>query len=106
MCWINWDPLEEEGSVNLTSFIGNNPFIGIDPMGEAVKVTINPTPIRKSKIDLGKGSTEESPRAITCYVDTLKFSCDEKCIMHVHGEMQLWIELLEASSKRWWIRYP
>ena len=103
--WLNRDPIEELDCLNLYCSLANNLISRIDPVGEAVKVTMNPNPIRKSKIDLGKGSAEDSPRAATRYIDTLVFSCDKKCFMHVNGKLELWIELLDKNSKRWWDRY-
>ena len=58
--WLNRDPIEELDCFNLYSALANNLISRIDPLGEAVKVTMNPNPIRKSKIDLGKGSAEDS----------------------------------------------
>ena len=102
--WLSRDPLEEEGSVNMTSFVGNNALIGIDPLGAAVKITANPTPIRKSSITYREGFRTYSIRAITRYSDVLKFSCDRWCVMHVSGEMRLWIELLDENSPKWYDR--
>ena len=38
--WLSRDPLEEEGSVNLTSFLDNNPFANIDPLGNLVVIVL------------------------------------------------------------------
>ena len=40
MRWLNRDPLEEEGSLNLTSFVDNNDIGGIDPLGDMVVVIL------------------------------------------------------------------
>jgi RHS repeat-associated protein len=34
--WLNRDPIEEEGSLNLSGFVGNDPISGIDPLGQFV----------------------------------------------------------------------
>ena len=38
--WLSRDPLEEEGSVNLTSFLDNNPVANIDPLGNLVVIVL------------------------------------------------------------------
>ena len=40
MCWINRDPLEEDGSVNLTSFLGNDALVSIDPLGDLLVLVL------------------------------------------------------------------
>ena len=40
MRWLNRDPLEEEGSLTLTSFVDNNDIGGIDPLGDMVVVIL------------------------------------------------------------------
>lgn len=47
-----------------------------------------------------------SPRGVTKVSGTLQFVCDKKCIMHVKGVIQLWIELLDENDSRWNVRYP
>ena len=40
MRWLNSDPLEEEGSLNLTSFVDNNAISAIDPLGDMMVVIL------------------------------------------------------------------
>ncbi len=40
LCWLNRDPLEEDGSLNLTSYVGNNAISVIDPLGDMVVVIL------------------------------------------------------------------
>ena len=40
MCWINRDPLEEDGSVNLTSFLENDALVSIDPLGDLLVLVL------------------------------------------------------------------
>lgn len=32
--WLNRDPIQEDGGINLYEFVGNNPFYWYDPLGE------------------------------------------------------------------------
>ena len=43
MRWLNRDPLEEEGGVNLYDFVDNNPFLAIDSTGLYLELTMSPT---------------------------------------------------------------
>ena len=104
--WLNRDPIEELDCPNLHCSLGNNLISRIDPWGEAVKITTNPDPIRKASIEYREGSRKFSVRAVTRYSDTLNFSCDKRCILHVNGEMRLWIELLDENSPKWYDRLP
>ena len=38
--WLSRDPIEEDGSVNLTSFLDNNPVANIDPLGNLVIIVL------------------------------------------------------------------
>ena len=103
---IRYKTIEELDCPNLHCSLGNNLISRIDPWGEAVKITTNPDPIRKASIEYREGSRKFSVRAVTRYSDTLNFSCDKRCILHVNGEMRLWIELLDENSPKWYDRLP
>jgi RHS repeat-associated protein len=38
--WINRDPIEEAGGINLYGFVGNNGVSGIDPLGYVARATV------------------------------------------------------------------
>jgi len=44
--WINRDPIEEAGGINLYGFVGNDPLNKIDPLGLKTKVEVHCTPIK------------------------------------------------------------
>jgi uncharacterized protein RhaS with RHS repeats len=53
--WINRDPIDETGGVNLFQFVHNDPLSSIDPLGETVLDDLN-DPCSKNALDkLEKG---------------------------------------------------
>ena len=40
--WINRDPLEEQGGINLYQFVGNSPLVGVDPTGRQWREPLEP----------------------------------------------------------------
>ena len=50
--WLNRDPLEEDGGINLFQFVDNNPIKEIDPSGEDGEATPGAVPAAMSEDDL------------------------------------------------------
>ena len=106
MRWLTRDPIEEAGGVNLYAMCGNNAVAQIDSLGEAVKIITNSQPVRKKNIIYRVGMDSYRIRAITRNLDTFRFSCGKNCVLHVNGEIRLWIELLDENSDMWLDRRP
>ena len=59
MCWINRDPLEEDGSVNLTAFLENDALVSIDPLGDLLVLVLG----GKENEDRGIGSAHNQVKS-------------------------------------------
>ncbi len=74
--WLGRDPLEEEGSVNMTSFVGNNALIGIDPLGDLLVIVLGGKesvgPGRPSTHNQVKSTMQSALRGCVRIVNTLK----------------------------------
>ena len=103
MRWLNRDPIEEEGGLNLYGFCSDNPICNIDSYGLTVIVHMNPTPSRQDNIK-NKAGQILNVRGMTRVLGNVKFSCN-KCILRAKGIIQLWIELLNENDKRWGTRF-
>ena len=103
MRWLNRDPIEEEGGLNLYGFCGNNPMANIDALGQKIIIQVNATPSRRKIIDLKNG---KYPRAVTKHFGNCRFSCTKDCKIKVAGHITLWIEMLEEDSGRWLELFP
>jgi RHS repeat-associated protein len=57
--WLNRDPIEEQGGINLYSFVGNNPISSFDYLGQATIEASAATDLKATLLDfaLNKGST-------------------------------------------------
>ena len=106
MRWLNRDPIGEVDCPNLYCSFVNSPVFITDPLGEKVFVITDSTPSRQATITVKRGDKTLSPRGVTRIMGSLKFSYDTKCILHVKGVIQLWIELLNEGDARWNKRYP
>jgi len=51
--WLNRDPLQEDGGVNLYRFVENNPIVSIDPFGLASADTITSAMIQCARANVG-----------------------------------------------------
>ena len=103
MRWLNRDPIEESGGLNLYGFCSDNPICNIDSYGLTVIVHMNPTPSRQDNIK-NKAGQILNVRGMTRVLGNVKFSCN-KCILRAKGIIQLWIELLNENDKRWGTRF-
>ncbi len=98
MRWLNRDPIEEDGGLNLYSVMANSPMYSLDAFGLKLIIQMNSTPSRRSLIVSKKMSR---PRAITRFFGDCKFSCTKDCKIKVTGHITLWIEMLDGNNSRW-----
>ena len=106
MRWLNRDPMEEQGGLNLYVFCGNSPTCSYDPHGFQAHFDVKITPIRVGIILSANNHKSSYPRAATFHSGDLKFSCDKNCRIKVSGELSLWIEMLEQNNSRWDVSFP
>ena len=101
MRWLNRDPIEELGGLNLYGFCDNTPLCFYDPHGDQAVFEIKITPRRVGIILNSKNHKSSYPRAATFHNGDLKFSCGKDCRIKVSGKLSLNIEMLERNNPRW-----
>ena len=106
MRWLNRDPIEEDGGLNLYGFCGNAAIYSHDSQGLQVTFDIKITPIRVGIILSTKNHKSSYPRAATSHGGDLKFSCDKDCRIKVSGKLSLKIEMLDRGNIRWNKSFP
>lgn len=73
--WLNRDPLQEEGGINLYAFCLNNPITGIDALGESLMI-INPgvdQDARAQEAKMGASFISRVKDAVNAYSDVQDF---------------------------------
>ena len=105
MRWINMDPIEENGGINLYCFSENNALVYCDYLGMKVHITKTHIPTRNNIAFLSKSGVKR-PRAVTVKTGSPSFYCDSSCRLHIDGTIKLSIEMLESSNPRWNKQYP
>ena len=106
MRWLNRDPIEEEGGMNLYGFVRNAPLYCCDYSGTRVIISRNSRPKRVPDIAYATKAAVRRPRAITIKRGNPRFYCDKSCRLRIDGNITLSIEMLNSDNPRWHEQYP